>query len=208
MLCAELGRHPLDLQIKQKMINYWTRLVTGKTSKLSYQLYLYMLNSNFQFKWLNCIQTILNNCGMNYLLHEHLYFLPKNTSKIVKSRLNDQYFQNWHSQLQLSSKGINYNLFKSNIEFENYIHVLYGKLFFNMFKFRTSNHKFPIEKGRWENIDHADRKCNLCQKNDIGDEFHYLLVCPFFKSERNHAVDRYYYRNPNIIKFKELLSVN
>lgn len=76
-----------------------------------------------------------------------------------------------------------------------------------MFKFRTSNHKFPIEKGRWENIDHADRKCNLCQKNDIGDEFHYLLVCPFFKSERNHAVDRYYYRNPNIVKFKELLTI-
>ena len=41
MLYTELGRHPLDLQIKQKMMNYWTRLLKGKTSKPSYQLYLY-----------------------------------------------------------------------------------------------------------------------------------------------------------------------
>ncbi|MEW8548382.1 MAG: reverse transcriptase family protein, partial [Candidatus Thiodiazotropha sp.] len=207
ILYAELGRHPLELQIKQKMINYWTRLVTGKTSKLSYKLYLYMFNSSYQFKWLNCIQTILNHCGMNYLWRQQFYFLPKNTPNLVKSRLKDQYFQNWNSQLQLSSKGINYSLFKTDIEFENYIHVLYGKLFYNMFKFRSSNHKLPIEKGRWENIDHADRKCNLCQKNDIGDEFHYLLVCPFFKRERSQAVDYYFYRNPNIIKFKELLNI-
>lgn len=75
-----------------------------------------------------------------------------------------------------------------------------------MIKFRMSNHNFPVEKGRWENIELADRKCLLCHKNDIGDEFHYLLVCPFFLNERNKLIKKYYHKYPNIIKFNELLN--
>lgn len=76
-----------------------------------------------------------------------------------------------------------------------------------MIKFRTANHNFPVEKGRWENTELANRQCHLCQKNDVGDEFHYLLVCPFFVRERKKMIDQYYYKNPNIIKFRELLNI-
>ena len=77
LLYAELGRYPTDLIIKQRMISYWTRLVTGKKSKLTYQLYLYMLNSNHQFKWPNFVQSILNNCGLNYLWLQQFHTIPK-----------------------------------------------------------------------------------------------------------------------------------
>ena len=43
-------------------------------------------------------------------------------------------------------------------------------------------------------------------KKDIGDEFHYLFVCNHFKSERKNFLMPYFYKRPNIIKFKELLS--
>lgn len=36
-------------------------------------------------------------------------------------------------------------------------------------RFRTSNHKLPIETGRWNNVDRENRKCWLCNV-DIGDE--------------------------------------
>ena len=30
MLYAELGRHPIDITIKSRMIGFWNRIVTGK----------------------------------------------------------------------------------------------------------------------------------------------------------------------------------
>ena len=36
MLYAELGRYPIEITIKQRMVSFWTRLITGKISKLSY----------------------------------------------------------------------------------------------------------------------------------------------------------------------------
>ena len=42
----------------------------------------------------------------------------------------------------------------------------------------------PVETGRWENTSLEDRKCTLCSKHDIGDEFHYLFVCDHFISEK------------------------
>ena len=46
MINVEFCRHQLNIVIKQRMINFWTRLLNGKISKFSYQIYLYMLNSN------------------------------------------------------------------------------------------------------------------------------------------------------------------
>ena len=74
-----------------------------------------------------------------------------------------------------------------------------------MFRFRTANHKLPVETGRWNNIELSERKCQLCESNNLGDEFHYLLECSFFRNERRLYIDQYFYRRPNIIKFKELL---
>ena len=48
------------------------------------------------------------------------------------------------------------------------------------------------------------RKCILCDLNDIGDEFHYILICKFFDEERKKHIDEKYYTNPNVIKFRNL----
>lgn len=45
-------------------------------------------------------------------------------------------------------------------------------------RFRTSNHKLPIETGGWNDIEKSNRLCNLCYR-DIGDEFslYFVLHC-------------------------------
>ena len=75
-----------------------------------------------------------------------------------------------------------------------------------MIMLRTANFKLPTETGRWSNVPIHERKCNLCVKNDLGDEFHYLLTCPFFKNDRKELLKPYYFTRPNIIKYKELLT--
>jgi hypothetical protein len=39
---------------------------------------------------------------------------------------------------------------------------------FGFCKFRTLNHKLPIECRRWQNIARNMRFCNLCNQNEIG----------------------------------------
>ena len=46
----------------------------------------------------------------------------------------------------------------------------------------------------------------ICDKNDIGDEFHYLFIYDYFSDIRKTLLRPYYYNKPNIFKFKELLT--
>ena len=40
--------------------------------------------------------------------------------------------------------------------------------------------------------------------DEIGDEFHYLLVCPLFKDSRVKYIKRFYYGHPNTNKMTKL----
>ena len=42
----------------------------------------------------------------------------------------------------------------------------------------------------------SDRKCNFCDK-DLGNEFHYLLNCQYFKDKRKKHIKSYFYIRPN-----------
>ena len=36
----------------------------------------------------------------------------------------------------------------------------------------------------------------------------YLLTCPYFANEREECLKKYYYRRPNIMKYRNLLTCN
>jgi hypothetical protein len=56
-------------------------------------------------------------------------------------------------------------------EFSNTI-ILNDKNRFTFCRFRTYNHRLPLEVGRWENVERHNRLCQLCKYGEIGDEFH------------------------------------
>lgn len=39
MIYGELGQHPLEIQIKTRMISYWSRILTGKDTKMTKLIY-------------------------------------------------------------------------------------------------------------------------------------------------------------------------
>ena len=205
MLYGELGRLPILHTIKYRMINYWYRILTGKQSKLSYMFYQ-KLNSTpgLNSKWIQKIKQILEECGRPDIWDRQS---PNSaTCVIVKRSLRDQFIQEWSAKLQESSKGMNYSLYKENIDMENYLMVLPKSIYTTFAKFRTGNHRFPCEVGRYNDTEIAERKCTLCDSGDVGDEMHYLLLCPFFSNDRSLYLSRYYYARPNILKFKEIMS--
>ena len=96
MLYAELGRTPIEIQIKTRMIGFWISLVNGNNSKFSRKLYNIMLTdsgSGRNYKWINYIKNILISVGKPDLINQPFINNPQATkAKIVKS-LNDLYVQ-------------------------------------------------------------------------------------------------------------------
>ena len=66
--------------------------------------------------------------------------------------------------------------------------------------------ELSIEHGRWNNIPRENRKCNLCNLEEIGDEFHYILNCPYFKQYSDIYIKKRYTKRPNIINFLEIMA--
>ena len=79
----------------------------------------------------------------------------------IKQILTDQYLQTWLSSVNDSPKALNYRIYKDNLVFENYLNILNDKDNLTLSKFRTTNHKLPVENGRWKNIARENRICPL-----------------------------------------------
>ena len=137
------------------------------------------------------LQDNINNTSLNLL---------------IKRTLFDQFLQTWRSNLNNSTKGRNYNVIKDNICIEHYFRILPENLYINMVRFRTGNHKLPIETGRWNNIEYEDRKCTLCDKNTIGNEFQYVLECSYFRQEKHAYISQTYFVRPNMLKYQKSFS--
>jgi hypothetical protein len=208
MLYGELGRFPLEVIIKARVVKYWSNLLLGSPEKITRLCYEYMLSLDINYKWIECIRNTLNSTGNAVIWLQQKMLNLKNIDKIVKRTLCDQFLQKWSGQLTISSKGLNYRLFKTDLKLEPYLTTLPKNLRLDLFRFRTGNHKLPVETGRWRNslVPYHDRKCTLCSLNEIADEFHYLLKCPFFILKRKKFIKDFYYKRPNILKFSQLLS--
>ena len=109
------------------------------------------------------------------------------------------------SKISIESESNIYRILKVEFKQSPYMKILPINLCKTFLKYRTRNHRLPTEIGRWRGIPYKDRLCNLC-KQCIGDEFHMVLECPFFVTERRHIVKRYFYNHPNTRKFESLMN--
>ena len=154
----------------------------------------------------------LNNLGLgNFWLNQGLTNVMPSASVFkctIKQRLHDQFIQGWFEEINNNEFYYNYRMFKLHFEFEKYLHVLPTNLAISVLKFRTLNHRMPVQRGRYFNIPRHERVCQKCNSGDLGDEFHYLFLCSHFCNSRRDLLKSYYYKYPNAIKFQELLSSN
>ena len=99
-------------------------------------------------------------------------------------------------------------MFKTTFTLEKYATEMPLNSAIAFAQFRTTNNKLPIEKGRWDDTNRNPRICNLCNKNALGDEYHVLLECDSFTTQRRLFIPRYYWTHCNYLKFSSLLSTN
>lgn len=115
------------------------------------------------------------------------------------------FIQDWFALIEISSSSNIYRLLKSKFEQCLYLSIMPSYYCKRFLSFRTRNHRLPVEVGRWRSIPSQERLCTYCT-DDIGDEFHFVLVCKHFQEYRSKYIHSYYYRHPNILKFEQLMS--
>ena len=104
---------------------------------------------------------------------------------MFKRNLFKEYQEHWSKNLKKvkfdSSVGYKLNLYsqlKNEVRFESYLDLIKNvKTRVAVTKMRISCHLLPIESGRYKKIPRVERLCPLCNRSEIGDEFHYLLKC-------------------------------
>ena len=213
MMYGETGQFPLEIQAKSRMLSFWFKLISvnysSKFSSIMYK-FLYDLYRKDQYKstFLTAVHETLNNIGLSGIWTNQ-FNLPY-TEKYFKAKitrtLKDQYIQEWFSNLNSKEVFYNYRLFKSQLSFENYFKVLPENLALTFARFRTLNHRLPIQRGRALGIPHNERICPKCNSDELGDEFHYVFNCPFFKEYRHRYLTKFYYKHPNVLKFHTLFN--
>ena len=170
----------------------------------------FVLHSNnmLMFPWLSFVENALNHLGISeYFVNQCVPSLDVFKS-LVKSRLQDHFMQSWFSSIENSPKCLVYKMYKHTFQFEYYLDCLPRNLALSLLRFRIMNHKLPIEKGRFFNIERNRRICHFCNHNRIGDEFHYLFECTHFLNLRKKYIKQYYFQNPNSLKISQLMNCN
>ena len=197
MVYGETGKVHIDLSIKERMVNFWMRLLHGKQTKLSVLLYNIIRakhddpTSEYKSDWITFIKNILDASGFSNIWHE-APFIFSQTQEPVKYanwfknalhlRLLDIFKQDWNSQMQNNRHCSNYRIFKDVLQFEPYLCSLNDTDRINLCQFRCRSTKLPISTSFVYNVD--NEMCKLCELNETGDEFHYIMKCPYFSNVR------------------------
>ena len=208
MVLGELGRLPLSYIINKRMINFWAKLVHDDKNKISAMVLRCIssmkTSSNWQSPWLCHIHKLLDHAGLSYIWHSPKTVPVNYLQKVYSLRSADIAKQKWKNDVSESSRCSIYKLSEKDLIFEEYLTNLPWPVAKQLCRLRTSNHRLPIEMGRYINIPRTNRFCLLCNDKVIGDEYHYVMICTHFSDIRENYVNI----DPQISKqtvFKQLL---
>ena len=211
-LYAELGRYPLYIMRYVRMIKYWLKLYGVKYGNsfimtiVNMQREEIVENENVM-NWSARVRNILCTAGFF-----DVWLFPQSVNvnmfiSLLTVRLKDIYISEWLSGVRDSTSLNLYKEIKTTVVRSPYLTLLENSKHRNIIaKIRLSSHNLLIETGRHRQIERVNRKCSLCNRNDLEDEFHFILICPFYMSLRSKYIARHYTERPSMYKLIELLN--
>ena len=163
--------------------------------------------SNYTITWATKVKNLLSRYGFGYAWQNQGVGNEKRFLILFKSRLRDILIQEWVSDINTSSKANHYRNFYGFFEIQFYLkNTLPVYLTRILAKLRCSAHELKVEKGRHNGTPYLQRICVFCRNNQIEDEFHFVLQCPFFHDLRiRYIPQRYIKRYPNVEDFYAIM---
>ena len=204
MVYYELGRFPLAIGRKFRILKYWVKLMNTDNCILK-ACYNEMKAKGDS--WLVNIMEELNRIGLGYIWD--LNEVNESILPIFRKRLVDIFRQECSEKFNNCSKGLLYKHVSTEFCLQSYLKKAVDNQYLkDIARIRLSSHRLNVETGRYQNIDRRNRLCTLCNLEDIEDEFHFILKCPHFEALRKALVKPYYIRNTSVFKLVELLKTN
>ena len=176
-----LAENEKELQLALDSVHEYCTLynLTVNTSKTKIIVF-----SRGKVKRLIRINHILNNCGIAYMWLNQQTLHTKQCKLIIHNRLEDIAMQKWGNDMSTSSMCSGYKMFKKQLEFEKYLlNPNYGERI-AMCKLRCANIKLPVYNRIFMFDTDICGLCNLCLP---GDEYHNVLICPFFTTAEKYS---------------------
>ena len=201
---GEVGKLPLKHTIEKRIVGFWIKTSDDKPQKYSTLIYklLFTLHASeqFHFKWLDNIENILTKCGFkNLFIEQEEYLSKKPFKKLIFKEITKEGQMEWYHNMFINKNCHVYRMIKSNLNFEKYLTM--QKLTFSqkdaLTKFRCGSNKLLVNKYSFSN-DTEDKMCPICDLREVGDEFHYIFICPYLQKEREQYIKKYYRIRPRI----------
>jgi exonuclease III len=203
---GEMGRFPIVILQHVKLFKYWLRLVQLDNDKLVKKAFnvLYQLHRCGFYSWASKIFKLLEFYNLEYVWDDFEFLSSMDFPTLIryfKSKTLDNYVSDWKKRVKDFPILRSYLLFKNHFSMEPYLYnVKDFKLRRCLSKFRLSSHCLAVEKGRHQRpkVPEKDRTCIYCKGNNIENEIHMLIDCPFYLNERIHLL------SVILVKYKDL----
>ena len=180
---TELGRMPLHVKIHSMVLKFFEHLFEKSDNPLLSHALLseVELDKTGKFSWFTLFRYLCKLCNLDI---EKLKRMQNgiNYTKLLR----ETFVNNWKHSLE--RRDISIAKGHSKLELYSRVKRVFGKekyvdLIWNskarsaVTKIRISAHHFPIERGRYQNIERNDRICTICDQNVLGNEIHYVMFC-------------------------------
>ena len=124
----------------------------------------------------------------------------------VKQRICDQEKQLIFSKLQEMTKCRIYKHLIYGVYLQYHLRkAIPKKCMEYLTKFRLSSHSLAVETGLYRGVPFSNRFCFSC-KDDIEDEFHFILKCPLYDTLRKTYIKPFYRNRPSVFKLVMLFT--
>ena len=166
---GELGRYPLNVNCKLRIIRYWLKTIMGKHNTLVYNMYQstyrHCENGISLNGWTATIKSLLFSLGLNFVWYDQGVVNVKLFVHVLKQRLQDNHITEWNKAVSNSNDGILYRTYKLKPFYSQFINSITKPCYrYSFLKFVTKNHNLPVVRGKWfQPKPYNERLCSTCE---------------------------------------------
>ena len=211
-LYGDTGRFPIFVDRYVRIVKYWLKIVKSDyanciVKSVYTDLFNDVINNENTINWVSQVRGLLQRSGFHDVWTypdsvDDSKFIP-----VFKQRVRDQYLTVWNAKVLVSSSLEFYKEICPTICTATYLHKIVNIRYRRaLSKIRLASYDLQIELGRHRGIERSERKCVVCNRNEIEDVFHLILICPKYAHIRNQHLKRYYHQRPSMFKLVQLFN--
>ena len=180
-LQGEMGWLPCKYRKMLNTLRFWNRLIKMPSERLTKQIFNTEYNNDNPNSWTSNVKHIFEILELSNVYEQ------KSTCNLdlCKDKLFLVAEQEWKIAINSKPKLRTYIKFKKNFHIEPYIKITTNRYERSLLaKLRCGILQLHIETGRFNQTKLEDRKCNICNNNEVEDEYHFVCVCKEYDNER------------------------